>query len=280
MNGLYVVTGASGSMGSAAVRDLVSKGDGVIMACRNLEKGEKVRKGILEAFPEAGIVLKHLELESFASVVKFCKNLEQELNNGILGKQKIDGLFNNAGVLSRGFALTEDCFERTIQVNYLSPWLLTRQILPLLSEGGHIVNMVSLACRVGNICEDFFEPTPERFNRIKVYSDTKVALLLSSIALGRQVNGNLHVNVADPGIVDSNMISMGKWFDPLTDILFRPLCNSPEKGVTPALNALHTDCHLHYFVGKTHKPISSRYMGNDQIDTLEQRTEELMRVYL
>lgn len=280
MNGLYVVTGASGSMGSATVRDLVSKGSGVIMACRNLEKGEKVRNGILEAFPEAVIVLKYLELESFSSVIKFCKNLEQDLNNGIFGKQKVDGLFNNAGVISRGFALTEDCFERTIQVNFLSPWLLMRQILPLLSKGGHIVNMVSLTCRFGNIREDFFEPGPGRFNRLKVYSDTKLALLLSSIALGRKVDGSLHVNVADPGIVDSNMISMGKWFDPLANVLFRPFCNSPEKGASPALHALHTDCHLHYFVGSKHSPISSRYTGNGHIDWLEQRAEKLLRVYL
>ena len=42
-----IVTGASGSMGKAACRNLVRKGEKVIMACRSVEKAEKAREEIL-----------------------------------------------------------------------------------------------------------------------------------------------------------------------------------------------------------------------------------------
>ena len=43
------------------------------------------------------------------------------------------------------------------------------------------------------------------------------------------------VFAADPGIVDTNMITMHRWFDPIADLLFRPLIKTPEQGAETAL---------------------------------------------
>ena len=53
MEKTIVITGASGSMGSAAVKALAKKGFGVIMACRNLSKASAVREDILREVPQA-----------------------------------------------------------------------------------------------------------------------------------------------------------------------------------------------------------------------------------
>ena len=42
--------------------------------------------------------------------------------------------------------------------------------------------------------------------------------------------GGLYVDGADPGIVDTNIITQHRWYDSLADVLFRPLILSPERG--------------------------------------------------
>lgn len=49
------------------------------------------------------------------------------------------------------------------------------------------------------------------------------------------------VNAADPGIVSTNIIRMDMWFDPLTDILFRPCIRTPKQGAATAVSLLLDD---------------------------------------
>ena len=263
-----IVTGASGSMGAEAVRALALAGNHVLMACRNIDKADAVRKSILSEIPEASIDLEKLDLSSIDSVKSFCSSIEG---------MKIDALFNNAGIINREYRLTSDGFENTLATNYLGPYCLTRMLLPLMPDGARIVNMVSLTCRFGKVDRDFFNKGKESFRQLGTYSDTKLALLLFSIALSRKER-RIHVNVSDPGIVNSNMLSMGRWFDRLADIFFRPLCSSPEKGVSPALKALSSDCDLNYFVGKTHFPVKERYLSHPMADWLWNETEKLLHL--
>lgn len=262
MSRTIIITGASGSMGSAASLELVKRGWSVVMACRNPEKGEGVRQNIIRAVPNADITLRKLNLESCRSICSFVESIKSD-------DIKVDALFNNAGVISRGFSRTEDGFENTLAVNYIGPFLLTTKLLPVMSGGASIVNMVSLTCKYGKVEKNFFERTD--FNRLKTYSDTKLALLLFSIELSRHFP-SLNVNVSDPGIVDSNMISMGKWFDPLADILFRPFCSTPEKGVAPAVRALESNGSLRYFIGKGDKAIPARYLEHPLLEWLWEET--------
>lgn len=53
--------------------------------------------------------------------------------------------------------ITEDGLERTVSVNYVAPYLLTRKLLPLMGEGSRIVNMVSCTYAIGKLdFPDFF----------------------------------------------------------------------------------------------------------------------------
>lgn len=264
MSRTVIVTGASGSMGCAATRQLSSKGFSVIMACRNPEKAERVRKEILADLPDADLRIESLDLNSFASVRAFAQKI-------ISSDITLAGLFNNAGVIARRHFLTEDGFESSLQTNCLAPCLLTKLLIDRFEEGAHIVNMVSLTCRFGKIRKDFFSRKEEDFNRLGTYSDSKLALLLNTVSLREETMEKypgIRINVADPGIVDSNMISMGKWFDPLADLLFRPFCSSPEKGVGPALRAMESDKDLLYFVGNKNNGISGRYLNHPEREGL------------
>ena len=262
-----IVTGASGSIGSAAVRAMAQRGFSVIMACRNLEKGERVKSEILSFLPEADLKLMQVDMASLKSVKHFADTLK---DSGI----RLAGVFNNAGTMNRNFTLSEDGFERTIAVNYIAPYFLTRSLLPLFQPDAHIVNMVSLTCRMAKIDNSFFEKTEKDFSQLGVYGDSKLALLLFTVALSQKTE--FHVNMADPGVVNSNMISLGRWFDPLADALFRPFCKSPEKGAIPAINALTTDVYGKYFVGENYRNVNQKYMSNPKIEWLWETTEKLL----
>ena len=263
---MTLVTGATGALGAAAAEALAAQGRAVVMACRNRAKAEAVRADILSRVPDARLDIRELDLSSLASVRRFAESIEPGT---------VSSLFNNAGAISRGYGLTGDGLENTFAVNYFGPWLLTRLLADKMPEDGHIVNMVSLTCRFVRIGTDSLRPGPEAFSQLGTYARSKRALLSFSRELGRR-RPDLHVHVADPGIVASGMIDLGHWYDPLADFLFKPLCKRPENGVRPALDALSAGDTGLYFVGKTHRPIPRRYHTPGLDLALWEETERML----
>ena len=200
------------------------------MACRNMEKAEAVRQGIMRS-GRAGngeITVRTLDMASLGSIGRFAEELRSE-------GAEIAALVNNAGVMSAHFGLTADGIEQCMGVNYVGPYALTRLLLPMIADGGRIVNTLSVTYRIGRIGPRLFEPEPQRYERFRSYGSSKLALLLFTLELARRTAGRIGVYAADPGVVDTGMITMHRWFDPLTDLLFRPLIKSPEQGARTAL---------------------------------------------
>ncbi len=225
-----IVTGATGSIGLAAVKSLLSKDLPVIMACRNIKKADSQRDSLIKEFPHSEIDIIELDLNSLASIRAFVEEIK---NQGF----KVDKLLNNAGIICRDFTVNDDGFETTLAVNYLGPLYLSKLMIPLMDDDFNIVNTVSVTRGVSKLDEHFFDLDKKRFSQLGTYGKAKYALFLSSLTLSEKIK-NGSVNLTDPGVVDSNMISMHRWFDPLADVLFRPFCKSPEKGAIPAVNAL------------------------------------------
>lgn len=249
MNGRVIVTGATGSMGAAAVEALALKGIPVVMACRNISKAEAVRAAILGKVPSADIEIRLVDMASMASVRCFAESIEAG---------SAVALFNNAGVISKGYIITTDGFENSFSVNYYGPWLLTQLLLPKLPEDARIVNMISLTCRFAPLDEQTLHPAENDFTQLGTYARSKRALISFSMELARR-HPSLRVNLADPGIVASDMIDLGHWYDPLADAVFKPFCRKPEAGVQPALRALASDKRNRFFIGKGDRDIPARY---------------------
>jgi len=258
-----IVTGATGSIGLAAVKSLLSKDLPVIMACRNIRKADSQRDSLIKQFPHSEIDIIELDLNSFASIRAFVEEIK---NQGF----KVDKLLNNAGIICRDFTVNDDGFETTLAVNYLGPLYLSKLMIPLMDNDFNIVNTVSVTRGVSKLDEHFFDLDKKRFSQLGTYGKAKYALFLSSLTLSEKIK-NGSVNLTDPGVVDSNMISMHRWFDPLADVLFRPFCKSPEKGAIPAVNALlqpiansqqPTARNVKLFSGNRSKVIPQKYYDN------------------
>lgn len=277
---LAVITGADGGMGTEITRAVARAGYRVIMACYDPAKAEAKRRMLAEETGNAEIEVRGIDLASLASVAAFADRLLQE-------GAPLALLMNNAGTMETGRHITEDGLERTVSVNYVGPYLLTRKLLPLMGEGSRVVNMVSCTYAIGRLdFPDFFlRGKKGAFWRIPIYSNTKLALTLFTIELARRVKERgIVVNAADPGIVSTNIITMHMWFDPLTDILFRPFIRTPRQGAATAVSLL-LDEEAGRRTGTLNvscrpKALSDKYLHHRQADELWSLTEQRVKQWL
>ena len=277
---LAVITGADGGMGTEITRAVARAGYRVVMACYNPAKAEVRRRMLVEETGNADIEVRGIDLASLESVAAFANRL---LEQG----ERISLLMNNAGTMETGLHITDDGLERTVSVNYVGPYLLTRKLLPLMGEGSRVVNMVSCTYAIGRLdFPDFFlRGKKGSFWRIPVYSNTKLALTLFTLELAARVKERgIVVNAADPGIVSTDIITMHMWFDPLTDIFFRPFIRTPRQGAATAIGLL-----LDEEAGKRTGTLnvsgravklSGKYLPHVQQQELWERTEEIVKKWL
>ena len=277
---LAVITGADGGMGMEITRAVATAGYKVIMACRDPEIAEEKRQLIMRETGNIALEIVPVNLASLSSTASFANEL---LQSG----EVITLLMNNAGTMETRRCITEDGLERTVSVNYVAPYLLTRKLLPLMGEGSRIVNMVSCTYAIGKLdFPDFFlRGKKGAFWRIAIYSNTKLALTLFTIALSKKVKEKgIIVNAADPGIVSTKIITMHMWFDPLTDIFFRPFIRTPRQGAATAISllldedagkrtgTLNVSCHP--------KQLSEKFFHHVQMKELWDKTEEIVAKWL
>lgn len=277
---LAIITGADGGMGMEITRAVASAGYKIIMACRAPQLAEPKRQSLIRETGNTALEIVPIDLSSLSSVASFANILLQR-------GEAITLLMNNAGTMETARTITEDSLERTVSVNYVGPYLLTRKLLPLMGEGSRIVNMVSCTYAIGKLVfPDFFlRGKKGAFWRIPIYSNTKLALLLFTFSLAERVKQKgITVNAADPGIVSTNIIRMNMWFDPLTDIFFRPFIRSPRRGAATAIGLLLRENAWEqtgtFNLNNHPKTLSTKYTAHVQMKQLWEETERIVARWL
>ena len=272
--GLFIITGANGGMGKAITRAIAGMGVPVIMACRNVERAAGVRDEIVRETGNGRVELHQLDLASVASIRSFVDGL-----NG----REVSVLVNNAGIMCRDFTTTEDGLEMTVGVNYVGTWLLTNWLLPNMGKNGktRIINTSSVTCKMGEIGDHFFELDPEHYRRFKAYPNSKLAILMFTAELARRVQGRaITVNAVDPGVVNTGMITMHKWYDPLADVFFRPFIKSPERGAMTAILLATSDRYVNvsggFFRNKRQVRVPKAVLDGEACRELWFQTEQLV----
>mmetsp|Transcript_9464 Transcript_9464/g.15207 ORF Transcript_9464/g.15207 Transcript_9464/m.15207 type:complete len:324 (-) Transcript_9464:717-1688(-) len=116
---VMIVTGANSGCGLETSRQLSKQGATVILACRNVERGEAAAKDV------NGVFLAPLDLSSLESIHNFVKAFQDKYN-------RLDVLVNNAGVMACPYQKTKDGFEWQFGCNHLGHFLLSSLLTPLL----------------------------------------------------------------------------------------------------------------------------------------------------
>jgi NAD(P)-dependent dehydrogenase (short-subunit alcohol dehydrogenase family) len=203
-----VVTGGNSGIGFVTARELARGGARVVLACRNVGKAGAAAAEIARATGNGGIDFVRLDLASFASARACAEALSAKLD-------RLDILVNNAGTYTQGDETTEDGIHPTMQTNYFGPYLLTRLLAPLLeaAPAARVVNVSSAMYKVGalNLARPSFLAARNGFS---AYAASKLAMILFTQEFARRMGGNgVTANVLHPGLVDTKIMTLGKWYD-------------------------------------------------------------------
>ena len=275
-----IITGADGGMGYEETKAVAEKGYHVIMACFCPKKAEPKCEKLKEETGNPNIEVIGLDLANLALVRQFADTVKNRFEH-------IDLLMNNAGTMETGYHYTMDGLERTISVNYVGPYLLTRLLLPLMANGSRIVNMASCVYPLGSLnFPQFFERGMRGWWwRVFPYFNSKLAITLFTFDLAKRLKEKgITVNAADPGIVSTNIIRMQMWFDPITDLIFRPIIRTPRQGADTAIRLLLDD----EKAGQTGTfnrsnriiNLGEKYVHHKKMAELWDRTEEIVKPFL
>jgi NAD(P)-dependent dehydrogenase (short-subunit alcohol dehydrogenase family) len=121
--------------------------------------------------------------------------------------------------------------------------------------------------------------------RIWPYSNSKLAITLFTMELARRVKKlGITVNAVDPGIVNTGIIRMQMFFDPLTDLLFRPIIRTPLQGADTAIHLL-LDNDVQGQTGTFNRSrkiinLGKKYTERPKMQELWERTEKIVQPFM
>ncbi|MRH90278.1 SDR family NAD(P)-dependent oxidoreductase [Nocardia sp. SYP-A9097] len=237
-----IVTGASAGLGLETALRLAERGAKVVLACRNVEKAAAAADVIRASVPEAELPIVRVDLSSLASVREAADQVRAEY-------ERIDLLINNAGTLNRERSETVDGFETTFATNHLGPFAFTGLLLDRLLAAGsaRVVTVSSASSGHGSTVLDLDDLGYEKraYKGMRVYGQSKLANLLFTFELQRQLNGTaaeLVALAAHPGAAHSDFVEN---LSPAIRMLKHPTINwatswmlqSTEMGALPTLRA-------------------------------------------
>jgi NAD(P)-dependent dehydrogenase (short-subunit alcohol dehydrogenase family) len=221
-----VVTGGNAGIGFETAKVLAQDGYRVVITGRDKAKLCQAVAAI-RAVTSGEILYRMGDFASFASVRTLAKVLLEE--------PRLDVLLNNVGITRSRRSLTEDGNDMVLQVNHLSPFLLTHLLLNKIrvSAPSRIVNVSSRSHRwARDPGFDDFQCT-RSFNAVQSYARTKLYNILFTRELARRLAGTgVTVNALHPGVIASRIGLDGDvhgWLKLLLHVR-QPFKSPPEAG--------------------------------------------------
>jgi protochlorophyllide reductase len=239
----FVVTGANSGLGRETSHELVARGGTVVLAVRDVAKGERAATELRTA-GKGTVEVVELDLADLDSVAAAAKSIAET-------HPDVHALVNNAGVMGGALRYTAQGFEVQMGTNHLGHAALTAALWPqLTSAAGRVVVLTSLAARAGRLSpsttrEQLVAPSPYVQNA--VYANTKQANLLFAQELHRRTaaaGSPVTVVAAHPGVSASNLFprqlrerGLGV-LAPLAERVMPLVLQSSAAGALPTLRAL------------------------------------------
>lgn len=227
---VVVVTGATSGLGLVTARELARRGAYVVLACRDLDKGARVRAQLPD-----NTELRRLDLADLDSVRAFAAELAD---------WRIDVLINNAGVYADRLQRTAQGHELQFGTNVLGPFALTQQLLAQGNLTDRVVWLASQAHRSGGLDVDDLDWRSRRFLPWQAYGASKLADLVLAYEQQRRFvtqGSTLRSMAVHPGFSGTSLFAHLSW--PLASQAVQLLGRVPilsqdaEAGALPTLFA-------------------------------------------
>lgn len=232
-----VVTGANSGIGLVTARALARVGAHVVLAVRDLERGQAAAASIT-----GSAEVRRLDLADLASVRAFADGWDGD----------VDVLINNAGVMAIPQRRTVDGFEMQFATNHLGHFALTNLLLPCVTD--RVVTVSSSAHRMGRIVVDDLNWERRRYRRWAAYGQSKLANLLFTLELQRRLTAagsSVLALAAHPGYAATNLQShTGSAVSSMVmAVANRVIAQSDAQGALPTLFAATQDLPGGSYVG-------------------------------
>ncbi|HMF53746.1 MAG TPA: oxidoreductase [Edaphobacter sp.] len=205
----FLITGANSGIGFYAALKLARKDAELILACRDLRKGEAALARLREEAPGVHAEVAQLDLASLASVRKFAA---QELGR----RRPLHVLINNAGVMALPQrTLTADGFEMQFGTNVLGHFALTGLLWPALEQAGvdappRVVTIASIAHKRTHLDIGDLQ-SAKIYSPMRAYQQSKLANLMLALEMGRRLRAKglpvLSI-AAHPGVAATALFRM------------------------------------------------------------------------
>ncbi|XP_042733150.1 WW domain-containing oxidoreductase isoform X1 [Lagopus leucura] len=230
---VVIITGANSGIGFETAKSLALHGAYVILACRNVSRGNDAVQRILEEWHKAKVEAMTLDLASLRSVQNFAEAFKSK-------NMPLHILVCNAAMFGAPWSLTEDGLESTFQVNHLGHFYLVQLLEDVLrrSSPARVVVVSSESHRFTEIKDssgklDFslLSPSKKEYWAMLAYNRSKLCNILFSNELNRRLSPHgVTSNSVHPGNMIYSSIHRNWWVYTLLFTLARPFTKSMQQG--------------------------------------------------
>jgi dehydrogenase/reductase SDR family protein 12 len=218
-----VITGATSGLGRVVAEKLSGLGARVILVGRSREKLERAAREIQEATGNRDLALERADLSLMSEV----RSLAQRL---LRNENAIHILVNNAAVLPVEESQTAEGLETAFATDLMSPYLLTRLLIPRLRESApaRVINVTSGGMYLSGISPDQLQSPRGRYDGARAYARAKRGLMILTELWAEELqDSGVVVNAMHPGWADTPGVQDSlPGFHKLTRLVLR----TPEQG--------------------------------------------------
>lgn len=195
-NQIILITGATAGIGKAGALELGRRGWKVFVHARSISRGKPVLDELKKKAPNADFVLVTGNFASLTEVKALAEQVKSQT-------EKLDVLWNNAGLILDKRLTSAEGWELTMAVNHLAPFVLTRELLPLVeSAHGRIITTSSFANFFGKFNWGDWMDEKRKYNSMGIYGKSKLANILFTRELAQRVGSKgITAHCFHPGYV-------------------------------------------------------------------------------
>ena len=209
-----IITGANSGLGFETAKKIAKYREyRLILACRNMQKGDEAKKQIIAESGNENIALMELDTSSLDSVRRFAVDYERSDFGSVYA------LLCNAGINGKHSGLTKDGFDVIFETNHLGHFLLTNLLLPFMENDGLIFATSSdmHESPTGKMdwkgTEYLAHPKGSFANNSIRYSYSKLCNLYFIYELAERLKeqgSSIKVNAFNPGLMKTNFMPLTK----------------------------------------------------------------------
>ena len=192
MSGIALITGGSRGLGRSMALQLADRGRDIVLTFRSRQDEAQAVVGAIERKGRKAVALQ-LDITKPDTFAGFAARVQDVLRDA-WDRTQFDYLVNNAGtgVLKPYTSTTEEEFDRMVNEHLKAPYFLTQRLLPLIRDGGRILNVSSGLTRFA-------------YPGYSAYASVKSAVETLSVYMAKELGARrIAVNTVAPGATETD----------------------------------------------------------------------------